>query len=231
MVTLYIVRHGKTMFNTIGRAQGWSDTPLTQEGEAGIHALGRGLRAAGLTFDRAYSSDSGLAIQTLGIILEETGLEGQIPVAYEKQIREWCFGSFDGAYGGELFRGVIPRVLDTDNYKDLTLAELADGIYEVDSAGWAEPWSVLSKRIVDGFTKIAEEVQAAGQESAVVVSHSMTIGSFVNLIEPSIVLNPSVENGSVTRVSYENGVFHLEDLGNTSYRDSGSETELFPQRK
>ena len=23
---LYIARHGKTMFNTIGRAQGWSDT-------------------------------------------------------------------------------------------------------------------------------------------------------------------------------------------------------------
>ena len=27
----------KTMFNTIGRAQGWSDTPLTAEGELGIH--------------------------------------------------------------------------------------------------------------------------------------------------------------------------------------------------
>ena len=26
---LYVIRHGKTMFNTIGRAQGWSDTPLT----------------------------------------------------------------------------------------------------------------------------------------------------------------------------------------------------------
>ena len=221
MVTLYIVRHGKTMFNTIGRAQGWSDTPLTQEGEAGIHALGRGMKEAGLTFDRAYSSDSGRAIQTLGIILEEMDLEGEIPTRYEKQIREWCFGSFDGAYGGELFRGVIPRVLDTDNYKDLTLAELADGIYEVDTAGWAEPWSVLSERIVAGFTKIAEEVETAGQESAVVVSHSMTIGSFVNLIEPSIVLNPSVENGSVTKVSYKDGVFTLEDLGNTDYRDRG----------
>lgn len=33
---LYIVRHGKTMFNAIGRAQGWSDTPLTAEGERGI---------------------------------------------------------------------------------------------------------------------------------------------------------------------------------------------------
>ena len=30
---LFIIRHGKTMFNTIGRAQGWSDTPLTAEGE------------------------------------------------------------------------------------------------------------------------------------------------------------------------------------------------------
>ncbi|ESA46056.1 histidine phosphatase superfamily (branch 1) domain protein [Streptococcus pyogenes GA40468] len=28
---LYIARHGKTMFNTIGRAQGWSDTPLTKK--------------------------------------------------------------------------------------------------------------------------------------------------------------------------------------------------------
>lgn len=28
------------MFNTIGRAQGWSDTPLTAEGERGIRALG-----------------------------------------------------------------------------------------------------------------------------------------------------------------------------------------------
>ena len=36
---LYIVRHGKTMFNTIGRAQGWSDTPLTAEGERGIREL------------------------------------------------------------------------------------------------------------------------------------------------------------------------------------------------
>lgn len=29
-VKLYIARHGKTMFNTIGRVQGWSDSPLTR---------------------------------------------------------------------------------------------------------------------------------------------------------------------------------------------------------
>ena len=24
---LFVIRHGRTMFNTIGRTQGWSDTP------------------------------------------------------------------------------------------------------------------------------------------------------------------------------------------------------------
>lgn len=59
---LYIVRHGKTMFNTIGRAQGWSDTPLTAVGERGIRELGIGLRESGLQFAKAFSSDSGRTI-------------------------------------------------------------------------------------------------------------------------------------------------------------------------
>ncbi|WP_148130437.1 phosphoglycerate mutase family protein, partial [Streptococcus sp. HMSC074F05] len=89
---LFVIRHGRTMFNTIGRAQGWSDTPLTAEGERGIQALGIGLRESGLEFTRAYSSDSGRAIQTMGIILDELGLKDQIPYRFDKRIREWCFG-------------------------------------------------------------------------------------------------------------------------------------------
>ena len=85
---LYLVRHGKTMFNTIGRAQGWSDTPLTEVGERGIHELGIGLREAGLDFKLARSSDSGRTIQTMGIILEELGLIGQIPYTFDKRIRD-----------------------------------------------------------------------------------------------------------------------------------------------
>ncbi len=40
-VKLYIARHGKTMFNTIGRAQGWLIAPLTPFGEEGIRELAR----------------------------------------------------------------------------------------------------------------------------------------------------------------------------------------------
>ena len=79
---LYIIRHGKTMFNTIGRAQGWSDTPLTEEGERGIRELGIGLRESGLEFTKAFSSDSGRTIQTMGIIsltsVFESGASGAL---------------------------------------------------------------------------------------------------------------------------------------------------------
>ena len=81
-VRLYFGSSWETMFNTIGRAQGWSDTPLTAEGELGIHELGIGLRESGLQFDRAYSSDSGRTIQTMGIILEELGLQGKNPLPH-----------------------------------------------------------------------------------------------------------------------------------------------------
>lgn len=219
---LFIIRHGKTMFNTIGRAQGWSDTPLTAEGERGIHELGIGLRESGLEFVKAFSSDSGRTIQTMGIILEELQLTGKIPYRFDKRIREWCFGSFDGAYGGELFHGVIPRVLDADDYKELSLPDLANGLVEVDTAGWAEPWEQLSGRILEGFTAIAQDVEAAGGGNALVVSHSMTIGTFTYLIDATITKNPGVQNGSVTVVEYEKGQFALQVLGDMSYREIGA---------
>ena len=205
---LYLVRHGKTMFNTIGRAQGWSDTPLTEVGERGIHELGLGLREAGLDFKMARSSDSGRTIQTMGIILEELGLTGQIPYTFDKRIREWCFGSFDGGYDGELFMGVMPRVFNIEHVHQLSYAELA------------EDWEKLSGRIWEGFSAIAEELEAAGGGNALVVSHGMTIGTFVYLINRT---QPhGLDNGSVTFVDYEDGKFTLACIGDMSYRETGA---------
>lgn len=219
---LYVIRHGKTMFNTIGRAQGWSDSPLTTEGELGIQELGIGLRESKLPFTQAFSSDSGRTIQTMGIILEELELTGKIPYRFDKRIREWCFGSFDGAYGGELFHGVIPRVLDVDDYRKLSLQELADGLFDVDTAGWAETWAQLSGRILEGFTDIAKEVEAAGGGNALVVSHSMTISALAYLVDSQIGSNlVSIDNGSVTLLEYENGQLSLKSLGDVTYRQIG----------
>jgi len=218
---LYLIRHGKTMFNTIGRAKGWSDTPLTAEGERGIRELGIGLRKAGIDFKLARSSDSGRTIQTMGIILEELGLTGKIPYRFDKRIREWCFGSFDGGYDGELFMGVMPRVFNVEHVHQLSYAELAEGLVEVDTAGWAENWEKLSGRIWEGFSAIAEELEVSGGGNALVVSHGMTIGTFVYLINRS---RPhGLDNGSVTVVDYEDGKFSVACVGDMSYRKVGKE--------
>ena len=211
------------MFNTLGRAQGWSDTPLTQEGERGIQELGIGLKKAGLDFDQAVSSDSGRAIQSMGIILDEMGLAGKIPYRYDKRIREWCFGSFDGAYDGDLFFGVLPRVFQIDDFRKLSLMEMAEGIVEVDTTGWAESWEKLSKRIKEGFEAIAKDLEAAGGGNAIVVSHGMTITTLIYLIDPKAVEELVLDNGSVTVVEYEEGTFTIKKVGDLSYRQVGAQ--------
>ncbi|MDR2977032.1 MAG: phosphoglycerate mutase family protein [Streptococcaceae bacterium] len=223
MLNIYLCRHGKTMFNTIGRAQGWSDTPLTKAGREGIHELGRGFAAKGLKFDRAYSSDTGRTLQTMQIILSETGCEG-IPWSFDWRIREWCYGSFDGAYDGELFDGVLPRIFAENGVdgKLRTTKEMCEAIYEVDTAGWAETWDELSGRILTGFQDIAAESEAAEAENIVIASHGMTIGTFVELIQPDKP-RPSglLDNGSVTKLTYESGSFTVEAIGDMTYRQLG----------
>ena len=224
---LYIARHGKTMFNTIGRAQGWSDSPLTVDGERGIQELGLGLKDAGIVFKEAFSSDSGRTLQTMEIILRECQQEN-IPYTRDKRIREWCFGSLDGGYDGELFNGVLPRVFDKDMTK-LTYQEMAAGIYQVDTAGWAETWEVLSGRILEGFTAIAEKIEALGGGNAIVVSQGMTIGTFLWLVDRATPRSLGLDNGSISVVSFENGKFTIESIGDVSYRLRGR--QILEERK
>lgn len=62
-ITLYLVRHGKTVFNTVGRLQGWSDSPLTPEGIAAAEELGKTLKNE-TEFDAAFASTSPRALET-----------------------------------------------------------------------------------------------------------------------------------------------------------------------
>lgn len=221
---LYIARHGKTMFNTIGRAQGWSDSPLTAFGEEGIRELGVGLKVAEIPFKAAFSSDSGRTMQTMEIILRETHNE-HLPYKRDKRIREWCFGSLDGGYDGELFQGVLPRTVafaEGRPIEELSYADIAQSIVEVDTANWAEPWEVLSKRIYDGFEAIAQEIEAQGGGNAIVVSHGMTIGTLLWLIDHSQE-KPDIDNGSVTVLAYKDGQFTIEKVADLSYRQKGRE--------
>lgn len=222
-ITLYIARHGKTMFNTIGRIQGWCDTPLTETGERGIRELGLGLKEAGIDFKVGVSSDLGRTVQTMTIVQREMGLLGKIPYYQDKRIREWCFGSFEGMYDAELFNGVLPRMSGILDASTMTFEEIANGVYEADSAKWSEPWGVLKNRILDGFESIAKDLEKQGGGNAFIVSHGMTIATLVNLLEPERPTDLALDNGSVTVLTYANGQFHIKAVGDLSYRRKGAE--------
>ncbi|PQF21696.1 histidine phosphatase family protein [Enterococcus mundtii] len=223
--TLYIVRHGKTMFNTIERVQGWCDTPLTKQGQEGIHFLGKGLKD--IDFSYAYSSDSGRAIETARIVLSEHTKGKEIPYFIDKRIREWCFGSLEGGYDMEMW-GVIPRVLNFQTYDemfttDVTFEQIADAIYETDTAGWAQPYAELKERVWSGFEDIAHQCEKNNGGNVLVVSHGLTIAFLLSLIDPSQPVRAGLLNGSVTKVTYKNGRFSIESVNDTSYIEQGKQ--------
>ena len=221
-VRLYISRHGKTMFNTIGRVQGWCDTPLTKKGEEGIRELGLGLKDTGVDFKLAVSSDLGRTVQTMTIALRELEKLGEIPYYQDKRIREWCFGSFEGMYDAELFQGVLPRLKGTVDTNGMSFAEIATGIQEADTAGWSESWEVLSNRILTGFESIAQDLEKQGGGNALVVSHGMTIATLAHLLDPERGADVVLDNGSITVLKYENSSFTIESFGDMSYRQRGA---------
>ncbi len=63
----------------------------------------------------------------MGITLDG-GLERPDSLPFDKRIRSGVLVALMGPYGGELFHGVVPRVLDVEDYKTLTLEDLANGI-------------------------------------------------------------------------------------------------------
>src|SRR5262249_18257522 len=71
MKSLVLLRHGQSVWNQENRFTGWTDVDLSEQGVAEARAAGRALKAAGLSFDLAFTSVLRRAIKTLWLALEE----------------------------------------------------------------------------------------------------------------------------------------------------------------
>ena len=90
MATLYLMRHGQTLFNVLKRKQGWCDSPLTEAGVEQAKRAGAWFVERGISFDHAYSSTSERACDTLELVVPG------MPYARLKGLKEWNFGTFEG---------------------------------------------------------------------------------------------------------------------------------------
>ena len=66
---LVLLRHGQSAWNLENRFTGWWDVPVTPLGIAEARAAGEAMHAAGLDFDRVYTSVLTRAIQTANLAL------------------------------------------------------------------------------------------------------------------------------------------------------------------
>jgi len=95
MPTLVLVRHGQSQWNLENRFTGWVDVDLTAEGEAQAAKSGELIKAAGVKFDRAYTSVLTRAIRTGTIALEKAG-QGALSLVRDWRLNERHYGALTG---------------------------------------------------------------------------------------------------------------------------------------
>src|SRR5215218_4886021 len=92
---LVLVRHGQSAWNLQNLFTGWRDVDLTEKGIDEARNAGRKLKALGVTFDIAYTSDLKRAQNTLKLILEEMG-QSNLQVIKNVALNERDYGDLSG---------------------------------------------------------------------------------------------------------------------------------------
>ena len=225
-VYLYVTRHGKTMFNTVHRAQGWSDTPLTAAGVEVAEQLGRGLKD--IDFVGSYSSDLGRARQTARIVLEAKG-DTKNQIQELTGLRETCFGIYEGDLDSNMWGKAARHInyaSDTDLMNDfsagnITIDKMMNALAAVDTSGDSEDYQTVKTRMQDSLKTIAQTTQENGGGNVLIVSHGMAILAMINEMTDTP-HTQQLPNASVTKIRYtHDGKFIIESIGDMSYVEQG----------
>jgi broad specificity phosphatase PhoE len=87
---LILIRHGETVLNVAGIAQGWNDSALSELGQAQVQRLADRLRSYGVT--AIFSSPLGRAMATAQFISDALSL----PITQLDDLREMGYGRWEG---------------------------------------------------------------------------------------------------------------------------------------
>jgi 2,3-bisphosphoglycerate-dependent phosphoglycerate mutase len=95
MHKLVLLRHGESLWNLENRFTGWTDVPLTNNGQLEAKNSGKLLKDEKIQFDQVYTSVLKRAIHTMEICLKEMKLIS-LPIKYEWRLNERHYGSLQG---------------------------------------------------------------------------------------------------------------------------------------
>lgn len=237
-VTIYFVRHGKTMLNTVDRSQGWIDAPLTPAGVEQIEQLGKGL--AEVDFDLVYSSDSGRAIETAELILKQNQEKGAPEIIKDKRLREYNFGTYEGLMNEEMqtavaekegitYEAFLERMKQEGFYQSIlkfadVLAVLDRETAPKDQSNWpAEDSQTIINRLNQALASIISEARDKQAENVLVVSHGMSLITLLAQLDETTPLPENgLKNASVSKVTYQEDEFQILSVNDLSYVEEGA---------
>ena len=165
MLTLSLVRHGQTTYNAEHRLQGWCDSPLTEQGLAGVRTTAAHLAAH--PFAAAYVSPSGRAQATAHEILAQHPFA---PPVTDPDLREFSFGDFEARPEADLLAQYDP---------DTMFADVLRGAFAGLPGG--EPGSDYLMRVRSAFARIERNHR---EGHVLVVSHGLTLLAYLTMIDP-----------------------------------------------
>lgn len=185
--TLYLMRHGQTLFNLQHKIQGWCDAPLTELGIKQAKIAGQYFIKNHVTFDHAYSSSSERACDTLEYVTNF-----QVPYTRVKGLKEWNFGAFEGK--DECLNPPLP-------YGDFFKQWGGEGELE------------LRERMLKTLTEIMDK---ENHQTVLAVSHGAACAQFYRAVEQYAKVKKTERfyNCCVLKFEYENGIFTLVEIDN-----------------
>ena len=206
---VWLVRHGETAWNTEGRMQGHTDSPLTEHGLIQVEALAGRLRETPPA--RIVASDLFRAFQTAAVVARRCNL----PLYSDPRFREQDLGSWSGRTfpdveltDPELARRFRARDPDTRPPNGETRAELAIRV-----------WSAF------------ESHAAAGAPGPfLIVSHGGAIQTLIYRVlglPLTTVRRFRLPNVGLTTLVHRGGAWFVQTLNDTSHLSSTS-PEHFP---
>ena len=157
-LTVYLIRHGETLWNREGRCQGVTDIPLTDTGRQQAHAIAEAL--AGKPLSLVLSSPLQRGQETATIIAGKH----RLAVELRDELQEWNQGELEGLTGAELL----------GQHQDYFTRWRQDPVNAAPPGG--EPLRDLQARawpVIDGLRERALVGPIA------VVSHSMTLSTIL----------------------------------------------------
>ncbi len=202
MTKLYFIRHGESEANRQRRFAGNYDVDLTELGYS--QAAHIPFAFTDVRIDAVFASDLKRAYQTAVPLAESRGLE----IIKAPDFREIRAGAWEGALFDEIMQkhSAEYAVWKTD----IGRAVCTDG----------ESVAHLAERVLAAAEKIAREYDG---KTVVIATHATPIRALSTLWTTGDLSSMKdvawVPNASVTRVSFENGVFTSEEIGSTGHLD------------